>query len=55
MEGIEVEHWLKRIVFDKCTDCGTDMEEDARMVKRVKIFCPNEDCPEFVRCYWRDR
>ena len=55
MEGFEVHHWLERIVFDKCETCGADMEEDARMIERVKIFCPNEDCPEFVRCFWMDR
>ena len=46
---------MNRIVFDKCEECGEDMEEDARMVKRVKIFCPNEGCSEFVRSFWIDR
>lgn len=46
---------MNRIVFDKCEECGEDMEEDNRTLGSVKIFCPNEDCSEFVRSFWRDR
>lgn len=41
--------------FGFCGECGIAMDENSRKIDRVEIFCPNEECPQFVRCFWRDR
>jgi len=39
-----------------CSTCGGDwLTFDTYMVYKVKLFCANENCTAFLKCYWVDK
>jgi hypothetical protein len=38
-----------------CGKCGAELQVNALKIKEQQVFCPNEECIDFVKLFWVER
>lgn len=39
----------------RCSECDFELGVSITTREYVQVFCPNEDCPKFVKTFWIER
>lgn len=38
-----------------CENCGTQLALNRWRIAQAEVFCPNDQCSEFVQAFWIER